>query len=322
MIRRFFVVLTAGPALLAACSGSSGGDSHPVTGAPPSEVTLVARGGFQSPTDAVASLDGKEFYFAAFDSDHLAAIYQVSSERGAKAEKVAAGAPLDMPIGLVLSCDGSTLYVADLGTGDGTGGEPVEENGAILSMSIGGGQLTNLHVSGLERPSGLAMSPDCNSLVVTGKSADGLPALARVPLAGGTAEMIWMGAPLVAPTGVHVDDKGVAWVMDHLAQGEIGEGVLFKIPTDGSAVDEVTSNLKMGTPGGVSLTSGGGTAVMTTLDAAGKGQLTNIDLETGEVSYTKPKNDHLLEPSGLRTAREAGVFVVVDTEAGAIYRAD
>jgi hypothetical protein len=30
----------------------------------------------------------------------------------------------------------------------------------------------------------------------------------------------------------------------------------------------------------------------------------------------------MTDPSGLRTAREAGVFAVVDSEAGAIYRAE
>ena len=30
----------------------------------------------------------------------------------------------------------------------------------------------------------------------------------------------------------------------------------------------------------------------------------------------------MMEPAGLRTAREAGVFAVSDTEGGAIYRAE
>ena len=45
--------------------------------------------------------------------------------------------------------------------------------------------------------------------------------------------------------------------MDHNAFGDIGEGVLFAIPSDGSAATPVISNLRMGTPGGVSLTAGG-----------------------------------------------------------------
>ena len=107
--------------------------------------------------------------------------------------------------------------------------------------------------------------------------------------------------------------------MDHLAAGADGEGVLYAIPSDGSSATEVVSNLHMGTPGGVSLTAGGGTAVMPTRDDQGHAQLTSVDIESGEVSQLAVPN--LVDPTGVRTARGAGVMVVVDSEAGAIYRA-
>src|SRR5206468_11338540 len=139
-------------------------------------------------------------------------------------------------------------------------------------------------------------------------------------LTGGAASPVWIGEPLVSPTGLHVDDQGVAWVMDHRAVGADGEGVLFAIPSDGSAANEVISNLKMGTPGGVSLTAGGGTAVMPTRDADGHAQLTSVDIASGDMQQL-PATD-LIDPAGLRTARNAGVFAVVDSEGGAIYRAE
>ena len=49
-------------------------------------------------------------------------------------------------------------------------------------------------------------------------------------------------------------------------------------------------------------------------------EVLHVDLASGEVSNV-PAPD-LLEPAGLRTAREAGVFVVVDAESGSIYRAE
>jgi hypothetical protein len=107
--------------------------------------------------------------------------------------------------------------------------------------------------------------------------------------------------------------------MDHRAAGEHGEGVLFAIAADGSAPTEVASDLRMGTFGGVSLTAGGGTAVMPTLDADGRGQLTSVDIASGTVQQLAAPE--LVDPAGLRTARQAGVFAVVDSEGGAIYRA-
>ena len=137
---------------------------------------------------------------------------------------------------------------------------------------------------------------------------------------GGAASTVWAGEPLSAPTGVHVDDAGVAWVMDHRAVGARGEGVLFAIPQDGSAATEVVSDLRMGTFGGVSLTAGGGVAVMPTVDADGRGQLTSVEIASGTVQQLA--TPELVDPAGLRTARAAGVFAVVDSEGGAIYRAE
>jgi hypothetical protein len=76
----------------------------------------------------------------------------------------------------------------------------------------------------------------------------------------------------------------------------------------------------MGTTGGCSLTSGGGTAVIPTRDADGNAQLTSVDIKSGEM--TQLAVPEMTDPSGLRTARKAGVFAVVDSEAGAIFRAE
>jgi DNA-binding beta-propeller fold protein YncE len=307
MAKRVLVASLSAPLALAACHSS---DDLSLSSDPPKSVEKVATGGFTSPMDAVASLDGKEFYFTAFDDMKQPALWKVASTAGATPEVLAAGDPLESPIGLVLSCDGDTLYTADIG-GDG---------GAVLAVPTAGGALADLAVTGIVRPGGLAMGPDCSTLFATGRTEDGAPALFKISTAGGAASPVWIGDPLVSPTGLHVDDMGVAWVMDHRAVGSDGEGVLFAIPQDGSAANEVVSNLKMGTFGGVSLTAGGGTAVMPTLDADGHGQLTSVDIATGEKQQLAAPD--ILDPSGLRTARRAAVFAVVDSEGGAIYRAE
>jgi hypothetical protein len=279
---------------------------------PPTTLTKVTSGGFTSPGDAVASPDGRDFFFTGYtdDADRMPAIWKTSSEPNSTAAALATGDPLEAPIGLVMACDGSQLYVADMGS----------ELGAIMSLPPGGGALADLGATAIVRPGGLAMGPDCKTLFATGRTEDGVPALFSLPVGGGQASIVWMGAPLVSPTGLHVDDQGVAWVMDHLAAGDTGEGVLFAIPSDGSAANVVIDGLRMGTPGGVSLTAGGGVAVMPTLDAEGHAQLTSVVIDTGEMKQLAAPD--LIDPAGLRTARHAGVFAVVDSEGGAIYRAE
>jgi sugar lactone lactonase YvrE len=306
MAKRFLVAsLSAAPLALMGCHSSDDLPSDP-----PKAVERVATGNFSSPMDAVASLDGKTFYFSAFDDQKQPALFEVEAKVGASAQPLAAGDPLEAPHGLVLSCDGKTLFAADIG-GDA---------GAIYSISTAGGTLTDLGVTGMLRPAALAMGPDCKTLFITARTNDWMPALFKMPITGGEASPVWIGEPLVSPTGLHVDDMGVAWVMDHRAAGADGEGVLFAIPSDGSAANEVVSDLRMGTLGGVSLTAGGGVAVMPTLDADGHGQLTSVEIASGEKQQLATPD--IIDPAGLRTARKAAVFAVVDSEGGAIYRAE
>jgi DNA-binding beta-propeller fold protein YncE len=304
MAKRVLVVLTA-PLAMVGCHLS--GEDLPSD--PPTSVTMVASGGFTSPSDAVASLDGSKFFFAAYDTNQLPGIFVTSSEPGSSASVLANGDPLAAPFGLVMSCDGGSLYIGDIGN----------EYGAILTTATTGGPISDLGVVGVRMPAGLAMGPDCKSIYATGRDATNQPALFKIALTGGDAKVVWAGDPLQGPMGVHVDSNGTAWVMDHLAVGNEGEGVLWSIANDGSAPVEVVSALHMGTPGGVSLTAGGGTAVMPTLDKAGHGQLTSVDIATGEKTQIAAP---MIDPAGLRTARQAGVFAVVDSEGGAIYRAE
>jgi hypothetical protein len=303
--------LSSAPIALLGCSPSV--EDLPTE--PPTSVTKVTSGGFSSPTDAVASPDGATFYFAAYDDDKQPAIFKTSSDAGSSAERIAGGHPLGAPMGLVLSCDGDTLFIADLATTDADG----TTAGDILALPTTGGTAARLHVKGLASPTGLAMGADCKTLHITGRADDGKPTLFTLSTAGGSASIVYTGDPLERPTGLHVDTDGVAWVMDHRAVGAEGTGVLWAITADGTSITEVASGLRMGTPGGVSLTAGGGTAVMPTRDAEGAGQLTTVNIATGETIQVAAPD--IVDPAGLRTARKAGVFAVVDSEASTIYKA-
>ncbi|MBX3161900.1 MAG: hypothetical protein KF773_38420 [Deltaproteobacteria bacterium] len=307
--RVVLVALASAPAALAGCSSSEIG--------PPTKVTMVTSGGFIRPGDAVSSPDGKTFYFTAFsdqldeNDQRLPAIYKVSSEPGSIAEPLVTGAPLRSPTGLVMSCDGGTLYVADLLAGE-------DDGGAVFALPTAGGALADLG-AGIARATGLAMRADCKTLHVTGRTAERAPAVFTLPAAGGAAAVLYSGEPLLQPSGIHVDGNGVSWVMDQRAQGTKGQGVLWAIPADGSIATEVASDLRMGMPGGVSLIASGGVAVMPTRDADDQAQLTTVVIATGETSQL-PVAD-MAAPAGIRTARDVGVMAVVDAD-GAIYRAD
>ncbi|MEL7371412.1 MAG: hypothetical protein AAFN74_20995, partial [Myxococcota bacterium] len=319
------------------CSSNGGGGEEPPpppppppTSALPSSLRVVASAGFERPLDAVTSHDGATFYFTAIrpgvDGDASeSAVFAVASAGGTPTA-LHAGLPLGNPTGLVMSCDGSTLYVADMGLSvedeDSQApaeGELPEDSGALYTIDTQTGQLTQLSADGIGRATGIALNEDCSTLYVTGWTPDDVPAVFTVGVAGGTAQTLLSGAPLTSPTGIHVDTNGVAWVMDHEADGPQGTGVLFSVSPSGQA-SVVVSDLEMGMPGGVSLDSTGQHAVMPTVNEDGEGQLTAVTLATGEV--TQIAAPMMRDPAGIRTARNMAIFAVVDADANRIYAAE
>jgi len=308
-MRAHHICLVAAGVWLAAC----GGDDDGLTTDPPSEVEMVAHGGFDSPLDAVASLDGETFYFTAFTADDgQAALFSVPAA-GGEASVLHAGAPLEDPTGLVLSCDGERLYVADIGP---DASELAEGQSLLYAWDIEGGALSNITLTGMAEAASLALGPDCETLYATGYADDGAPGLFRFELDGGAAQPVLTGEPLQSPSGVYVDGDQVAWVMDQLPRRGSG-GVLWAITPDGDA-SEVVSGLGLSEPAGVSLVAGGGTAVIANRTTDGEGQLLAVEIESGERTEITTS---MIEPAGLRTAREAGVFAIADSDGDAIYRA-
>jgi hypothetical protein len=264
----------------------------------------------------VSSPDGTTFYFGAFTDADEPAIFRVPAAGGtAMALTPATGHGLVYPSGLVLSVDGTTLFIADPQAdpdGDGV-------DGAIFSMPVAGGTPVALPLMGAAEPNSLGVNGASTQLYFAGRTAAGVAAVLSVPIAGGMARTV-ATTPLVAPTGLYVDSDDVVWVLDHLAEGPVGVGVLFSI-TPAGVVTPIVSGVQLGTPGGVSLIAGGGTAVVSGRDATtGAGQLWAIDLTSMEVDPVPLPG--FIDPAGLRTARGAGVFAMVDSEGNAIFRGE
>jgi DNA-binding beta-propeller fold protein YncE len=304
-----------------ATAGACGGDKGLST-APPGEVTMVTADGFDSPMDAVASPDGETFYFSAHMAgadaavETSAAIYQVAASGGAP-EILVMGSPLEDPSGLLVSCDGSTLYIADSGIRAGDADLELDDpSSPVYAFDLASATLTALPVDGVAEAASLAMGPDCETIYITGFTADDQPALFTTGLDGATAAVAYSGEPLSSPSGVFVDADRVAWVMDHLPGNMLG-GALFAITADGEA-SIVVDGLALSEPAGVSLVAGGETAVIPTQNEDGDGQLLHVNTRTGESGVVEST---MLNPAGIRTAREANVMAVVDSDGDAIYRA-
>ncbi len=293
--------------------GGNDGGGLPAT--PPTTVSMVANAGFSNPTDAVVSNDGSTIFFAAFNETGDAAIFSVASTGGAPVV-VFEGLPLEFVTGLVLALDGDTLYIA--AAAGGPDGE-----GAIFSMPVAGAMPAPVTATGLTHPNALAIDMEGAMLVVSGRvEATGLPGVFKVPVGGGAAVPIASGGNLVSPTGLYADPAtDDVWALDHLAEGTNGVGVLWRIHGTDAPV-EVVSGLVLGAPGGVSLTAGGGTAVIASRNAAGQGSLVTVDIATMAVGTAADATSIMMvDPAGLRVARGAGVFAIADSEGNAIFSA-
>lgn len=315
------LLLAAVPGLFA-CSDDGDGN-EPIEPVAPTQVSMVATGNFDGPMDAVVSPDGTMIYFSAHDTtaadeESDAAIYSVDAAGGAP-QLIVGGEPLEDPSGLLMSCDGATLYIADLGYQvDDAADEEDADKSPLYSLELATGALSPMSATGVGEAAGLAFNTDCSSMYVTGYTDAGEPALFTVAPAGGAASVVASGAPLESPSGVYVDINNIAWVMDHRNSNEVG-GVLWAIDETGSA-SEVATDLIISEPAGVSLVAGGRIAVIPTRDADGAGQLITVDTETMERTIVPAAA--MLEPAGIRTAIEAPVMAVVDTDGDAIYRAE
>jgi DNA-binding beta-propeller fold protein YncE len=295
-------------ALVAGCN-SDADQGLPTTA--PTKVELLTDTGFRHAGAVESSPDGETFYAAAFDEEDRPGVFAVDVD-SKTVSALHVGEPLLYPSDLAMSCDGSRLFVADMGLGvpDSEIGDPVEplgQAGGVFVMNTEDGSLSPLEATGIARASGAVVSTDCETLYVTGMTEDFQPAVFSVPVAGGAATVIHQGEPLVSPTGVHVDDDNVCWVMDHGARNDSGEGLLFAITLEGD-VSEVVGGLGMGRHGGVSLVPGGTTAVIPVRTDHGVSQLVTANTKTGDVQTIETPD--IAYPTGTAAARNAPVMVV------------
>jgi DNA-binding beta-propeller fold protein YncE len=195
---------------------------------------------FNTPLDATPSPDANTIYFTA-TSTQGAGVFRVPAG-GGTVISLTVGIPLSMPVGLAISADGQTIFVADTGAD------------AIYRLPSAGGSV--LPVAGSEgtAPRGLevAHENDVDVLYFTGidPSSD-MPAVMKIPAGGGPVSIIAKGAPLVDPVGVAVSKDGPIYIADSAASDE-GLGSVFRLE-DGN-VESIADGFRAGDPAGLALT--------------------------------------------------------------------
>jgi hypothetical protein len=328
MRRRYgFAVLALAVAIgLAACGGdgdNGDGAATPVLGdAAIKSATVVAQTDASTqPVDAAPSPDGSIIYYLT-TGDSGAALLKVASAAGSTPQTLAQGAPLVKPTGVAVASDGTKVYVADQ---DANQDSIAGAKGGVLVASTSAPATPTL-VAGTEgrSPHGVDVVSERGVDVVyfTGTDpATGTPGLFRVVATGGTPETVAEGPPFVAPDSVVVGAGSVAYVTDQGAGS--GKGLVVEVRA-GKATQRL-SDLRLGSPAGVTLGTGDGVLLVSSIDPASSAdQVLFYDLATGQTAAaTKVIGANKASAGGLHRADAAAVLGWADVlRPGRVYRVE
>jgi len=322
------------PLAVAACNSSDGSHPTPETTKPKTErdpaigstlpeapvpaINAAANDPARSfPLDATPSPDGKTVYYAALsedaDGNKTAGLFRVAAS-GGDVTTLASGDPLSAPVGVSVSVDGTTIFVADPGAGAG---------GAILTVPSAGGASAPLGGTDGYRPQGLTIAqikPQGEALYFTGVDpTTGEAGLFSVNPAGGTAVAIATGSPFAEPGGVTVLANGDAYVADAAASN----GFAGVIAVKNGKASVFVERIGVGFPAGITATHDGSTLIVSGLDPATRTDLVYfVNVASGELSVLTDTISAFHSPAGLHRANDTDVFAWADcraNETGTVY---
>jgi DNA-binding beta-propeller fold protein YncE len=282
-----------------------------------SKTKEVAVGGaqFVSPFDAAPGPDGCVIYFTAVDpATGGGAVFSVNKD-GTGLKRLDQGNALVAPVGIAVSSDGGTLYVADVGYS-----EAGADAGAILALSAEGGA-PSVSIAGRQaRSIALVKENDADQLYFGGTSPSGEPTLYKATPGGGPSAVV-AGGGIVEPGGIASDGSQVFLVSSTSASAS---GVLFQVA--GGAATSVVGGLKVGLNGGAALAGDASSVLVAARDpASGSSAIARVVLADKSVAYTVIGSGQV-EPSGLHRALNAEVYAFVDglgtSGSGAVWVAE
>ncbi len=297
--------------------GDAGTDVGPnILPVPPTQ--FVGGTSFARPLDVVLTGNGTTAFFIAYDP--MSGAPEVfRSTGGTVTTVVAQGAPLDAPLGLAISADDSSIYIAD---GTASGASPsVPGFGAILRVAGTGGTVSLVNLQpGIHTPRAVAIYGAAGSENLLFIASDAMGAgVFRVAVTGGTATRLETAGTLLDPVALTAASDGSAYVL--AALGRASGSVLYIPAAGGTPVPLPTgtplNSLRMRTPAGIALSQDGQSLLMTAWDPAnGPGLLTWMSVHgTGATSpalFMPTGLSGLVSPCGLHRARNTENFAVAD----------
>ncbi|MBL0197174.1 MAG: hypothetical protein IPQ09_23685 [Myxococcales bacterium] len=268
---------------------------------------------FRSPFDATPDPKGENVYFTALTALDVPAVF-VSPAGGGAPRVLHQGTPLSAPFSIAISEDGKTLYIAD-GNAEVTAGG--DENGAVLTIPVGGGTPAVLPGSGGKSPRGIEVAGD--SVYFTGKS-EGRAGVFKAPLAGGEPVALTAGGPLREPSGITVTKKGVVYFVDAFAQSAAGAAV-FRV--DGGQAVLVKGGFAVGHPAGLAATFDDSALLLSGIEPNKQTDVVvRIKLDDGSTTSFTDTIGGFSESAGLHRAKTTSVYAWADSRAngtGTVY---
>lgn len=266
------------------------------------------------PLDAVPNAAGSAVFFTAFTPTGEAAVFRASVPAAgappATPTIVTMGNGLEFPLGITISNDDATLYIADQSADRGTD----TDVGAVFSVAATGGTPTQLNVgTELLRPAAITISSDGNDLLVSAQRRTDMEltrALFRVPRAGGTTTLLTTN--LVDPSGVSQAPSG-AIICHDTRRG--GARSATAVVVGAAGVTELAGGLVANYPAGLSFAMDSRSALFSGADpAVGDGLLTFAGPD-GRPTAPASLSAGMSAPMGLHRARSADLWAVADESA-------
>jgi DNA-binding beta-propeller fold protein YncE len=284
--------------------GGSAGAGSPTTAI--ASANNPAQTVFSLALDAAPSPDGAKIYFVAVDPQNGPGVFSTDSAAGSTPAVLASGGAFGAPLGIAVSSDGSTLYVAD------PAGFTSADQGVLYRLPAAGGTPAQLDET-------LDLAPRSVAVAKVG-SADVIAFIGTDKATGANTVFEDASGQVTAlvsgndPAAVAIATDGTVYVLDQA-------GTLAKIAagaTAATALPASTPPLNVSFPSGMDVSQDQTALLVSGFDpATGKEWIARVAIATGAVTQlTLAPALTGTEPAGLHRAANADVYDFVDTGAG------
>ncbi|HVY46542.1 MAG TPA: hypothetical protein VHB21_11715, partial [Minicystis sp.] len=227
--------------------------------------------------DAALSDDGSVVYFTGVTSKGAGAVFSVPVSGGQP--NVVTQTGLVAPLGLALSTDQKTLFVADPAAET-----PKEDGGSIFSVQAEGGAPSALAGTSGAVPRALDVVDEGNkTFVYFSGNVMGAPGVFKVGATGGAIDDVASGAPFRDPAGLAVARDGTVYVVDTVG-GSRTDATVLAVSSKGHTTT-LLNHADVGYPAGVALSQDEKALLVSGLrDAYGHAAVLRVDLASHEVT--------------------------------------